>query len=344
MKKLRFILVLLLSLVFFSCQEEEQTITQNSKESITKTSPLATLISRVVQNPTTIDNCLDNTSCISIQLPVAIYLDSQSLVINSKSDYATVKNIKDAYSNDSDVVYFTFPITIVYKNFMQKVIYNQTELENAIASCIIGEEFPEIECIDFNYPIALNSYNSYSQISNTYTIISDTQLYNFIDTLNTNSNSITSIIYPISLTNSMSQTSVINNNNDLKVAIENTIGTCDDNSVPGTELSDIIVDGTWFVSKFIDETVDQTYYYYGYNFSFNVNGTVVATKNTSTINGTWSIITDDNVKKLIMNFDGEVLKELEDDWKVLEFNTLKIRLEHISGGDGDVHYLNFSKN
>ncbi len=343
MKKLRFILVLLLSLVFFSCQEEEQIITHNSKESITKTSPLATLISRVVQNPTTIDNCIDNTSCISIQLPVAIYLDSQSLVINSKSDYATVKNIKDAYSNDSDVVYFTFPITIVYKNFMQKVIYNQTELENAIASCIIGEEFPEIECIDINYPIAINSYNSYSQISNTYTIITDTQLYNFIDTLK--ENTINSFVYPLSLTNATGQNIVINNNSDLKIAIENAIGTCDDDIVgPGNELSDIIINGTWFVSYFLDESIDQTAYYNGYNFSFNANGTVVATKNTSTINGTWSIITDDNVKKLIMNFDGEVLKELEEDWKVLEFNASKIRLENISGGDGDVHYLNFSKN
>ncbi len=332
-----------MSLVLFSCQNEDQTVTQNPKESITKTSALATLIARVAQNPTAIDNCIDNTNCISILLPVSIYLDSQSLVINSKSDFATVKNIKAAYSTDNDIVYFSFPITIVYKNFKQKVIYNQTELESSITSCIVGEEFPEIGCVDFNYPFTINSYNSDSQISNVITILSDSQLYNFIDTMN--ANSINSIIYPISLTNSWSQTVVVNSNSDLKTAIENTIGTCDDVIIgPGTELSDIIKDGTWYVSKFLDESEDQTAYYNGYNFSFNANGTVVATKNTTSINGTWSTVTDDGVKKLIMNFDGEVLKELEDDWKVLEFNTLKIRLEHISGGDGDVHYLNFSKN
>ncbi len=343
MNKLLFILLSLLSLVLFSCQNEEQTITQNTKESITKSSSLATLITRVTQYPTELDNCLDNTSCISIQLPVSIYLNSQSLVINSKTDYITVENIKNAYNTDNDIVYFTFPITIVYKNFKQKIVYSQTELESSITSCIIGEQFPEIECIDFNYPIALNSYNSDTQISNTISITNDSQLYNFIDSLK--ENTINSFVYPFSLTNATGQNIVVNNNSDLKIAIENSIGTCDDVIIgPGNELSDIIINGSWFVSYFLDESVDQTAYYNGYNFSFNANGTVIATKNAASINGTWSIITDDNVKKLIMNFDGEVLKELEDDWKVLEFNTLKIRLEHISGGDGDVHYLNFSKN
>lgn len=152
------------------------------------------------------------------------------------------------------------------------------------------------------------------------------------------------MVFPISIsTNSNNQTIIINNNTQLNTAIENVIDLCETpvGSNSNLQLSNVIINGTWHVSYYLDETEDETSEFYGYNFTFYSNGTVIASKNTTTIHGIWNYYTDLDVKKMNLNFDGTILEEINKDWKLLELNATNVRLTQSSG---ETHYLYFTKN
>ncbi len=109
--------------------------------------------------------------------------------------------------------------------------------------------------------------------------------------------------------------------------------------------SDIVGQGTWKVTLFNDSGDDETQNFAGYNFTFNSNGTIAAVKNASTVNGTWNTGSDDSQNKLILDFGTTVqFSELNEDWVILEQTASKIRLEHVSGGNGGTDLLTFEIN
>ena len=109
--------------------------------------------------------------------------------------------------------------------------------------------------------------------------------------------------------------------------------------------SDIVGQGTWKVTLYNDSGNEETQNFAGYNFTFDSNGTIAAVKNASTVNGTWSTGTDDSQNQLILDFGTAVLfSELNEDWVILEKTASKIRLEHLSGGNGGTDLLTFEKN
>ena len=109
--------------------------------------------------------------------------------------------------------------------------------------------------------------------------------------------------------------------------------------------SDIVGQGAWKVTLFNDSGNDETQNFAGYNFTFNSNGTIAAVKNASTVNGTWNTGSDDSQNKLFLDF-GTTLQfsELNEDWVILEQTASKIRLEHVSGGNGGTDLLTFEIN
>ena len=79
--------------------------------------------------------------------------------------------------------------------------------------------------------------------------------------------------------------------------------------------------------------------------TFNSNGTLVAIKSSSTVNGTWNSGNDDSENKLYLDFGATTpFNKLNDDWHLIEKTTTKIRLEDISGGIGGTDLLTFEKN
>lgn len=340
MKNYIFYFVAFLFLGLNSCQKEEAVAT-TTPQGLTKASVLSSLVSRVAQYPTAKDNILDGQDCFGVVLPVSLTVNGTAVTVNTTDDYQTVRTIINQYSNDDDIVHFSFPITIKYKNYQQVIVTNQEQYLGIVAACAPNSSFCEIECIDFNYPIVINAYNIATQTPTTITITSNTQLYNFVQGLTTDE--IYSIVYPLSMTKSNSEVVVYNSNAQLQAGIENTIDDCNTVPIP-TTLSEIMASGTWYVSSFIEGTTNETYHFNGYNFTFSSNGTAIAVKNATTINGTWSNYMDDGYAKLDLSFDGDLLEELEDDWRVLEYSETLIKLRHESGGNGETHYLSFSKN
>lgn len=343
MKTIKYLLMSFTAIVFISCQNEETLVIQDTTQNLTAVSPLTSLISRVSQNPTSKDNILDNSSCFNVRLPVIVIANGTHITVSSQNDYHTVQNALDAFSNDDDIVNFVYPITIQYQNFSTQLITNVDQLDDVIDNCDEDDGFDEIDCIHINYPIKIDIYNANSQIAKTITIQNDTDLYNFLEDIE--SNVFISINYPISITNRNGQNVVIINNSDFEDSIEASIKDCDTNSgtIGNPNFTSILTDGTWHVSYYFDN-IDETSNYNGYNFTFNSNGSVAAVKGTNNIGGAWSTFVNSGQDIFLLKFDDSKLDELEDDWKITEYTTTNVRLKNESNSSGETHYLYFTKN
>lgn len=348
MKMLRYLIFGLIVFFFGSCQNEEETIIQDNTESFVVGSPIADLLSRTAQNPTALDNILDNSSCFSVQLPVTVIVNGQQITVTDQADYQTVQDAIDEFSDDDDLVNFVYPITIRYQNFQTQVLQDADDLEDVLEDCDEDDGFDEIDCITLVYPITLNIYDSNNQLANTVTITSNSSLFNFLNNLG--SNVFVAINYPISAVNSNGQTIVINSNNELENFIDDSIDDCDDDNSGGSggsgnaAFTTVLTTGTWYISYYYEDDDDETDDFTGYTFTFNSNGTSTALRSGITTSGTWSTFVDSGQNKLDLIFNGTDLDEIEDDWRIIEFSNTQIRLKDVSGGDGSTDYLTFTKN
>ncbi len=106
--------------------------------------------------------------------------------------------------------------------------------------------------------------------------------------------------------------------------------------------------GEWKVSLLIDGQSDHTAAFESFVFTFNQDGTVMAKNDLFTENGTWaydnSSSSSDNSEELILQFSEMTpFDEINDDWDIVSVNNSKIELSDISGGNGDVQLLTFTK-
>ncbi len=107
--------------------------------------------------------------------------------------------------------------------------------------------------------------------------------------------------------------------------------------------SNIATAGTWRVTLFTDSGNDETSDFAGYSFSFGNNGTLTATKNGTSQNGTWSTSSG----RFIINLGPKVdtnkpLGELTDDWKIISTSDAEIKLT--DDNPSSAEFLTFTKN
>ncbi|MBI5372045.1 MAG: hypothetical protein HZA79_08465 [Sphingobacteriales bacterium] len=120
---------------------------------------------------------------------------------------------------------------------------------------------------------------------------------------------------------------------------------CDPRGNTDSNTTQVVTSGNWRVSLFTDSGNDETGNYSGYTFLFNENGTLAASRNGSTRNGTWSINNSSNKFNIdlgVKNDPANILGELTHDWKILSKSATEVRL----GDDNTVsnEFLTFSKN
>ena len=110
-----------------------------------------------------------------------------------------------------------------------------------------------------------------------------------------------------------------------------------------TNIASYVTKGTWRVTLYQENGVSKLYYFSNYDFIFS-NSTVTATRNASTVTGTFSTKYDDSKNKLVLNFGNtSPFNELNDDWEILEESATKIRMQDVSGGNGGADLLTLEK-
>lgn len=109
----------------------------------------------------------------------------------------------------------------------------------------------------------------------------------------------------------------------------------------------IVTSGTWKITYFYDSNKEETNNFSGYSFTFANSGVLTATNGTLTHTGTWSVTNDDDSKSdLDFNLafsTPETFVDLTDDWDIIEKTNSTIKLKDVSGGDGSIDYLTFTK-
>lgn len=140
----------------------------------------------------------------------------------------------------------------------------------------------------------------------------------------------------------------------------NVASTCSSDDSPNssadpTPVINTVTSGTWTVTFFEDDGVDETYHFTGYNFTFGTSNVLTATNGTNTYTGTWSVTNDDSNDddspsssdldfNIFFASPANFNDELSDDWDILSRTDTKIELVDVSGGNGGTDYLTLEKN
>ena len=131
----------------------------------------------------------------------------------------------------------------------------------------------------------------------------------------------------------------------------------DDNSNTSADPTPVIntaTSGTWRITLYEDNGVNETNNYSNYIFTFNSNGVLTAA-NSPSYNGTWSVTTsnsnDDNPENdldfniaFVAPAPTAFTDDLTDDWDIISYTATRIQLIDVSGGNGGTDYLTFTKN
>ena len=122
-------------------------------------------------------------------------------------------------------------------------------------------------------------------------------------------------------------------------------------NITAEALSNTVKNGSWRVTNFSEDGIDETSNFTGYNFTFNDDNTVTATNGDDTYNGVWTVTEDDSDDDSSSNPDFNLVfgspdnfTDLSEDWDPIERTGNKVRLRHVSGGDGGTDYLTFERN
>ncbi|HSD06226.1 MAG TPA: hypothetical protein VLC96_03185 [Flavobacterium sp.] len=332
-------LSIVMILFLFSCQNEMEEQSYNAPETVTNTSPLTSYLQRVSMVKTVQDNVIDGSTYCTIKLPYTVTVNNAKIAVNTTADYQKVQDNINANSYDDDIVKIDFPVTMVYYNYIEKPIPNQADFDALIDYWnLYPDLLYKINGLNINYPITIDTYNSANQFASSTSIVSDQAFFNFIKNLN--SSQYISLKYPITVVDYNNQTKIIANNSDFEDAIEYAIKYCPENNIVTLDFVSAITNGTWKIPYFFFDT-DQTSSYSGYSFVFKNDYSVVATKGTISETGQWETKVNNGVREVKLSFNSDVLKKLNNNWDVYEFNNSHIRLRNEGGSTAS--YLYFEK-
>ena len=294
------ILTFLLSIVLLnlSCRQEEFEYFPPIDEPNLANSMVADLLERTALNDGSIDNIIDRSNCFTVKLPVVVTANGTDILVDTEDDYANIEAIFDASDDDTDVLEIQFPITIVLSDFNEVGIADQAEFDSFSSGCN-GENVPDddIECLDIQYPITASIFNQTTEAFDNLSIISDAQLYNFIDDLE--SDDVVNIAFPINVVLADGTETSIGNLIALEQVIDEAKDSCDEDddydfndddcdNCTTNQLADLLTGcSNWMVDKLERNDQDLEDNYTAYSFNFLTDGTLSAETNTNSFSGTW---------------------------------------------------------
>lgn len=283
-------LPLIILFMFSSCRSESDILIENTdNQTIKPTSKAANLMLKVSMNDGSIDNIIDNSTCFTVKLPVTVIANGSEEIINSVEGFQIIEDIFAEFNNDTDTLEIIFPITVIFNDYTETSVGNQTELETINSNCTTNNE--NIECVDFKYPFSISVFDSQSELIQTITFNNDKELFEFLKNLK--EEDIASINFPIVVVFPDNTETTITDIDNLEQAIEDTVDNCDDGDTTTDLFTQTIIKGNWEIQKYKDNQNNETQNYKDFIFTFSNDGSVSVENTVSTeiTNGTWSVIT-----------------------------------------------------
>ncbi|MCW5516831.1 hypothetical protein [Muriicola sp. Z0-33] len=326
-------LILLMSLVFTSCQKEtEAPQPQVEPQALTDSSLLVKLIRDVSSYDGSFDNIVDGASCLAIKFPYTVVVNGEEIAINSKEDFNEIELLFDAYELDEDILEIQYPVTVILSNFSQILVEDEAELNALADQCIEGGDDADNECIDFIYPITLFTFDVNNEQLGRVVVERDSELRLFLAGLDENDR--VSFDFPISLLKYNGEQIVVNSNLELIQAINGSVNSCDedddddynDDDFSQDRLENLLIECTWLIKELDRDDNNISAAFYLSVLNFNSNGTVEYEDDLGGVqSGTWSTELEGNTVLLNIAFDA--LSPLNSTWTVYELEEGKIKLE-----------------
>jgi hypothetical protein len=340
-------LLLLLVCSLSGCQQDEDEIITPPADQVID-SEMTDLLKRISLKDGSSDNIIDRASCITLVFPLKVSVNGIKVALNNIDDLGIVEDILDELIDDDDKIEIQFPINVILENYGKIKVENKSDLNDLIKNCVEGGSDDDIECLDFNYPFEVALYKPDNQVADVITITSDEELYTFFVDLK--NNDLANFIFPVSITLADGTRISVTDNKTLKDIIKNGIEDCDedddydyhdDDDIDDDAFVTILTDGEWIITYFFEDGDDGTSDVEEFTFTFAMNGTFTAVNATTQVQGTWEIRDDDGKPELRLDIDDDDLDGLDENWKIMNFTSDKIRLRDSSGGNPT--YLTFER-
>tara|TARA_R110002050_G_scaffold16719_1_gene50525 strand:+ start:179439 stop:180509 length:1071 start_codon:yes stop_codon:yes gene_type:complete len=292
-----FLLLLLIMLITSCRQEESQFEGIPPEERLQLGSNVANLLIRTTMNDGSIDNIIDNASCISVKLPVNVIVNSTPVEVLSSEDFDLIQDIFDESDTDEDTVEIQFPATIIFSDYTEVPVLNADDFQVFVANCG-GEDQndDDIECVDLQYPIVISLVNTASGMIDTVTLVNDKKLFRFVKDLE--ENDVVTINFPVTVILSDGNEVAAVDQNQLENTIETYKDSCDENDNNDFDVNcaactiEDLLDlwsscSEWKVDKLFRDTNSLQNQYKDYSFNFLDDGSVIASSDSDTFLGTW---------------------------------------------------------
>ncbi|GAA4239189.1 hypothetical protein GCM10022291_32550 [Postechiella marina] len=336
MKKLKLLIVLLLTAIFSftSCQSEIDSENGNRENTNNATSPTANNLERTSMYDGSFDDFLDGMSCSSILLPVTATINNTELTIISESQYSLVLDLLGEFTNDNDIISFQFPLSVKLSNYTEVQVANQTELDALMDACETAENEAKnaINCLDIDFPITILTFSLNAEQTGSVVIESEQQLYTYMN--NFENDQLFSVSYPITGTLSGDTVVEITSDMDLQSKITECLGTNEvmqEAEVNANEIKDILVESAFKVESYVVSGINKANNYADYTINFTNNLSVTAQNTINTtinnVEGTYEVASELNVF-LSLTFSGNASFELlNNTWQITSYSQNSISLQ-----------------
>ena len=335
------LITLIAGVLLISCQEEVIIINDSEGRTLDSMSPLADLVSQTTMNDGSADNIIDQSSCLTVVLPVTVIANGTELVIASPEDYVLIERIFDESPDDQDMLEIIYPINVKLPDHSIEDISSDEELAEVTEDCLEGGEDLDIECLDFKYPVLVSVYSSGTQVAKVAEIANDEGMNTFLSSLD--ETTVFSFNFPITMILSDSSEVVVNTNEELEVLIDEVDDSCDedddfdydDDDIDTDDLEAIMMSTAWVVT-YISTDTDNTSEFNGLIFTFREDDLANVLVDNYLISGNWEVYGDDGALEIEFEFEGEAFLALleEEYWSVSFYDSTKLELNYLTEGGG----------
>ena len=328
-------------LLLSGCQEPIEIIDPiDTETTFDNQSDLFELLYKVTLLDGSLDNILDDGSCVQVILPVDLAFGTETFTIASQDDFQTLAIKMSTMGLSTEELVFQYPIKIKTSHYELLTVSNRDELEEYTDECIRDGSDMDIECVDLVYPIDLTTYNKLTEESSSETVDSDADFHGFLK--NMSSDDLVSFDFPVSLISYEGTDLIASANSELVTTLSSFESACDEQDdiefdfEVDLQFIEWLIQNDWYIHHFYDKT--QLYpELRALKISFKEDGTIYL--DSEITDNSWSVYEFEDDLELQLSFTDEPLTLANVNWMVAAYTEEKIVLKKSEADDSENHYL-----